>query len=263
MRVAPFGDVTVLKPLRWPVPLPASGVPGRASHLVFPIVTSARRNALRITRWHGAGDVPRPPPRSLAPDIRVTAAQNIGTINTPRPTTATTRRQDDPRRGAKKLLLRCPDSWRWGHVAHLLAASPTPRTAPMPEAAAESCRSLCHDNRGSAPSARASGRPVSLSVMGSGSQALAPAVEALGGRCTAARMRSVTPTDTCCSRRPTIPRAAGLLARVASTRASTSVSATKLLTVEEALEAFSRGGGLQYRAPCAAGLARLLARSAR
>ena len=57
--------------------------------------------------------------------------------------------------------------------------------------------------------------------------------------------------------------AAGLLARVASTRASTSVSATKLLTAEEALEAFSRGGGLQYRAPCAAGCAGLGARSAR
>jgi hypothetical protein len=43
--------------------------------------------------------------------------------------------------------------------------------------------------------------------------------------------------------------AAGLLARAASTGAFTSVSTTKLLTVEEALEAFSRGGGLQYRAP--------------
>ena len=53
----PFGDVTVLKPLRGRVPLPASGVPGRAGYLVFPIVTSARRNALRITRWHGTGDV--------------------------------------------------------------------------------------------------------------------------------------------------------------------------------------------------------------
>jgi hypothetical protein len=43
--------------------------------------------------------------------------------------------------------------------------------------------------------------------------------------------------------------AAGLLARVASTGAFTSLSATKLLTVEEALEAFSRGGGPQNRAP--------------
>jgi uncharacterized protein with GYD domain len=47
--------------------------------------------------------------------------------------------------------------------------------------------------------------------------------------------------------------AAGLLARVASTGAFTSVSTTKLLTVKEALEAFSRGGGLQHRAPGAAG----------
>jgi hypothetical protein len=42
-------------------------------------------------------------------------------------------------------------------------------------------------------------------------------------------------------------------ARVASTGAFTSVSTTKLLTVDEALDAFSRGGGLQYRAPGAAG----------
>jgi hypothetical protein len=40
-----------------------------------------------------------------------------------------------------------------------------------------------------------------------------------------------------------------VLARVASPGAFTSGSTTKLLTVEEALEAFSRGGGLQYRAP--------------
>jgi hypothetical protein len=40
-----------------------------------------------------------------------------------------------------------------------------------------------------------------------------------------------------------------VLAWVASPRAFTSGSTTKLLTVEEALEAFSRGGGLQYRAP--------------
>jgi hypothetical protein len=86
----PFGDVTVLKPLRGRVPLPASGVPGRAGHLVFPTVTSARRNALRITRWHGTGDVPRPPPRSLAPDIRVTRCPEHRHDQHPRPTTATT-----------------------------------------------------------------------------------------------------------------------------------------------------------------------------
>src|SRR6266516_2647268 len=113
MRVPPFGDVTVLKPLRGPVPLPASGVPGRAGHLVFPIITSARRNALRITRWHGAGDVPRPPPRSLAPDIRVTRCPEHRHDQHPEAYDRDNRRQDDPRRGAKKLLLRCPDNWRW------------------------------------------------------------------------------------------------------------------------------------------------------
>src|SRR6266487_6286260 len=134
MRVPPFGDVTVLKPLRGPVPLPASGVPGRAGHLVFPIITSARRNALRITRWHGAGDVPRPPPRSLAPDIRVTRCPEHRHDQHPEAYDRDNRRQDDPRRGAKKLLLRCADFWRWGHGAHLLAASATPQTAPIPEA---------------------------------------------------------------------------------------------------------------------------------
>lgn len=49
-------------------------------------------------------------------------------------------------------------------------------------------------------------RGLSLLRYVSGSQALASAVEALGGRCTAAGMRSVTPTDTCCSRRRTMPR---------------------------------------------------------
>jgi uncharacterized protein with GYD domain len=43
--------------------------------------------------------------------------------------------------------------------------------------------------------------------------------------------------------------AMGLLARVASTGAFASVSTTKLVTVEKALEAFSRGAGLPYRAP--------------
>jgi hypothetical protein len=42
--------------------------------------------------------------------------------------------------------------------------------------------------------------------------------------------------------------AAGLLARVASTGAFSSVSAINVLTVEEALDVFSRGAGLQYRA---------------
>jgi uncharacterized protein with GYD domain len=42
---------------------------------------------------------------------------------------------------------------------------------------------------------------------------------------------------------------AGLLARVASTGAFTSVSTTKLLTAEETLDALRRGGGVEYRAP--------------
>lgn len=43
--------------------------------------------------------------------------------------------------------------------------------------------------------------------------------------------------------------AAGMLVKVASTGAYKAVSTTKLLTVEEALDALSRGGGLQFRAP--------------
>ena len=46
---------------------------------------------------------------------------------------------------------------------------------------------------------------------------------------------------------------AGLLVKVASTGAFTNVSTTKLLTVEEALDALRRGGGLEYRAPGAPG----------
>ncbi len=46
---------------------------------------------------------------------------------------------------------------------------------------------------------------------------------------------------------------AGLLVKVASTGAFTNVSTTKLLTVEEALDALRRGGGVEYRAPGAPG----------
>lgn len=113
MRVAPFGDVTVLKPFRGPVSLAASGVPGQAGHLVFPVVTSARRDAARITRWHVAGDVPRPLSRSLAPGIRVTRCPEHRHDQHREADDSDNHRQDDPRRGAKKLLLRCPDSWQW------------------------------------------------------------------------------------------------------------------------------------------------------
>jgi uncharacterized protein with GYD domain len=43
--------------------------------------------------------------------------------------------------------------------------------------------------------------------------------------------------------------AAGLLVKIASSGAFTKVSTTKLLTVEEALDALRRGGGVEYRAP--------------
>ena len=46
---------------------------------------------------------------------------------------------------------------------------------------------------------------------------------------------------------------AGLLVTVAATGAFTNVSTTKLLTVEEALDALRRGGGVEYRAPGAPG----------
>jgi len=46
---------------------------------------------------------------------------------------------------------------------------------------------------------------------------------------------------------------AGLLVRVASAGAFTSVSTTKLLTVEETLDALRQGGGVEYRAPGASG----------
>jgi uncharacterized protein with GYD domain len=46
---------------------------------------------------------------------------------------------------------------------------------------------------------------------------------------------------------------AGLLVKVASTGAFTSVSTTKLLAVDETLDALRRGGGIEYRAPGATG----------
>ena len=46
---------------------------------------------------------------------------------------------------------------------------------------------------------------------------------------------------------------AGLLVKVASTGAFTSVSTTKLLTVDEALDGLRRAGGVEYRAPGAPG----------
>jgi uncharacterized protein with GYD domain len=47
--------------------------------------------------------------------------------------------------------------------------------------------------------------------------------------------------------------AAGLLVKVSSTGAFTKVSTTRLLTVEEILDALGRGGGVEYRAPGAPG----------
>ena len=47
--------------------------------------------------------------------------------------------------------------------------------------------------------------------------------------------------------------AAGLLVKVASTGAFTNVSTTKLLTVEETLDALRQGGRVEYRAPGATG----------
>ena len=72
MRVAPVGNVPVLKPFRGPVPLPASAVPGRAGDVAFPVVTSARRDAARITRLHGTVELPRPLSRCRAPGIGAT-----------------------------------------------------------------------------------------------------------------------------------------------------------------------------------------------
>ena len=46
---------------------------------------------------------------------------------------------------------------------------------------------------------------------------------------------------------------AGLLVKVASTGAFTSVSTTKLLTVDEALDGLRRADGVEYRAPGAPG----------
>ena len=46
---------------------------------------------------------------------------------------------------------------------------------------------------------------------------------------------------------------AGLLVKVAATGAFTNLSTTKLLTVEEALNALRQGGGVEYRAPGAPG----------
>jgi hypothetical protein len=120
---------------------PCTKARGRRSRRRFPVVTSARRDAARITRRHGAGDVLRPLSRSLAPGIGVTRCPEHRHDQHPEAYESDNHRQDDPRRGAKKLLLRCLDGWRWGHVAHLLIPRPTPRTASMPEAAAESCRS--------------------------------------------------------------------------------------------------------------------------
>lgn len=78
---------------------------------------------------------------------------------------------------------------------------------------------------------------------------LAPVVEAFGGKLHGYWYAFGDVDGFVLFEAPDDVAAAGLLARVASTGAFTSVSTTKLLTVEEALDAFSRGAGLQYRAP--------------
>jgi uncharacterized protein with GYD domain len=81
--------------------------------------------------------------------------------------------------------------------------------------------------------------------------ALAPVVEAFGGKLHGYWYAFGDVDGFVLFEAPDDIAAAGLLARVASTGAFTSVSTTKLLTVEEAIDAFSRGAGLQYRAPAA------------
>jgi hypothetical protein len=116
-----------------PQAVPRASAPARqrrprpAGDVAFPVVTSVRRDAARITRWHGAGDVLRPLSRSLAPGLGVTRCPEHRHDQHPEAYESDNHRQDDPRRGAKKLLLRCLDGWRWGHVAHLLRTSPLPR----------------------------------------------------------------------------------------------------------------------------------------
>jgi hypothetical protein len=133
MRVAPLGNAPVLQPFRGPVPLPASDVPGRADDVAaFPVITSARREAARITRLHGAGDVLRPLWCSLAPGIGVTRCPEHRHDQHREADDSDNHRQDDPRRGAKKLLLRCPDGWWWRHVADLLMPHGWTRPAPAP-----------------------------------------------------------------------------------------------------------------------------------
>jgi len=80
---------------------------------------------------------------------------------------------------------------------------------------------------------------------------LAPVVEAFGGKLHGYWYAFGDVDGYVLFEAPDDVAAVGLLARVASTGAFTSVSTTKLLTVDEALEAFSRGAGLQYRAPAA------------
>src|SRR6266576_293388 len=102
MWVAPFGDVTVLKPLRGPVPLPASSVPRRAGHLAFPVVTSARHeNTTRITRLYCTGDPPPLLSRSWAPGIGVVSCPDHRTNQYRKAYDRHNHGQDDPRRGSE------------------------------------------------------------------------------------------------------------------------------------------------------------------
>ena len=81
--------------------------------------------------------------------------------------------------------------------------------------------------------------------------ALTPVVEAMGGKLHGYWYAFGDADGFVLFEAPDDVTAATLLVKVASTGAFTNVSTTKLLTVEEALEAMRRGAGTEYRAPAA------------
>ena len=79
--------------------------------------------------------------------------------------------------------------------------------------------------------------------------ALAPVIEAAGGKLHGYWYAFGDADGFVLIEAPDDVMAAGLLVKVASTGAFTNVSTTKLLTVEEALDALRQGSGVEYRAP--------------
>jgi len=85
--------------------------PAKRRQVLLPVVTSPRRDAALITRWHDTIDLPWPPRQFEAPDIRRAGCPEGRRDQRRQAGDRGNHRQDDPRRSSKQPRGRhpCPE----------------------------------------------------------------------------------------------------------------------------------------------------------